>query len=54
MYVKAKETFNYGGIIKMSKGECQIVSDELAIKLLKINVVEENKNTHKKIKFKKK
>jgi hypothetical protein len=52
MYVVAKETFNYGGQVKMNKGEKDTISDELAKKLIFLDLVKENVISHKKIKFK--
>lgn len=53
MYVRAKRTFNYGGIVAMVGGEHRELKDDLAKILIKKDLVAENKLTHKRIKVKK-
>ena len=52
MYVKAKNEFNYGGIIEMKYGEYRNIDNELAKKLIDLDLVVKNVVTHKKIQFK--
>lgn len=54
MYVKAKVTFNHGGFFKMNYGQYKEVTDELGKTLLSLDLVEENRPSHKKMKIKKK
>ena len=54
MYVKAKNEFNYGGILQMKCGECREIDDAIAKKLIAEGTVEENKPSYKKITIKKK
>ena len=54
MYVVAKETFDRGNTMKpMKKGETREMPDELAKKLIFLDLVKEVDTSYKKIKFKK-
>ena len=54
MYVRAKETFNYGGIVKMNGGDHREVKDDIANKMIKLGLVAKyNPGSYKKIKVKK-
>lgn len=54
MYVRAKVSFDRGNTMKpMKQGEHREISNELAEKLIFLDLVEENKPSYKKIKFKK-
>lgn len=53
MHVRASETFNYGGIVKMSSGDKREVDDELAKKMIEQGLVKEYKPSYKTIKIKK-
>ena len=52
MLVKAKETFNYGGIVQMSRGDIKELNDELAQKMINQGLVVTHKVSYKKIKKK--
>ncbi len=51
MYVRAKNSFNHGGIVKMNAGDCRVIDDDIAAKLIALDlVVETNPKSYKKIK----
>ena len=52
MYIRAKNKFNHGGIIKMDLGESREIKDSLAKRLIELDLVEENRPTYKKMKVK--
>ena len=52
MFVKAKKTFNYGGIVQMTAGDRDDIKDDLAKKLIELGLVAENVISHKRIKVK--
>ena len=51
MYVRARTTFNHGGIVKMNGGEKLNVKDDSAKRLIDMGLVVEVES-HKKIKIK--
>ena len=53
VYARAKNSFNYGGIIKKNKGDNFEIDDDLAQKLIKLDLIEVQTKTFKKIKVKK-
>jgi len=54
MYVRAKNSFNHGGIIEMVLGDCKTIDDSLAKTLIGLDVVvQTNPHSYKKIKIKK-
>ena len=53
MYVRARTTFNHGGIVKMVAGEKLHVKDDIAKRLIDMGLVTEAES-HKKIKIKRK
>ena len=52
MYVKAKRTFNHGGIVKAEAGEKLHVKDDIARKLIEMGLVTDEVESHKRIKIK--
>ena len=49
MKVKALTKFNYGGIVKMKKGEVKEVDDKHAAKLIEMGAVQKVVISHKNI-----
>ena len=41
MYVRAKNSFNHGGIVKMNAGDCRVIDDDIAAKLIALDLVVE-------------
>jgi len=52
MYVRAKNEFNHGGIVAMKCGEYRDLPDNIAEKLLELDLVEKNTPSHKKMEVK--
>jgi len=53
MYVRAKRTFNHGGIVQMEAGEKLHVKDDIAKRLIDMGLVTDEVESYKKIKIKK-
>ena len=52
MFVKAKRTFNYGGIVQMNANDHDDIKDSIAKKLIELGLVVENVPSYKRIKVK--